>query len=138
MVDVHEPKVRSYNMSQIRGKDTKPEMIVRRFLFKNGFRYRLHDRKLPGRPDLVFSKYKKVIFIHGCFWHGHEDCKYFKPPKTKTDWWMNKISENRNRDERNIVKLKKDKWLPITIWECELKPDKRDKTLQALVKELLN
>lgn len=138
MADVHEPKVRSYNMSRIKSKNTKPEILVRKYLFSQGFRYRLHVNKLPGKPDLVFPKYKKVVFIHGCFWHGHENCKYFKPPKTRTDWWMNKISENRNRDERNIVKLKKENWLPIIIWECELKPDKRDQTLQALVKELLN
>jgi len=125
-------------MSRIKSKNTKPEILVRKYLFSQGFRYRLHVNKLPGKPDLVFPKYKKVVFIHGCFWHGHENCKYFKPPKTRTDWWMNKISENRNRDERNIVKLKKENWLPIIIWECELKPDKRDQTLQALVKELLN
>jgi DNA mismatch endonuclease (patch repair protein) len=85
MMDVHSKEVRSFNMSQIKGKDTKPEMLVRRFLFSKGVRYRLHDKKLPGKPDMVFPKYKKVIFIHGCFWHGHEGCKYFVVPKTRTE-----------------------------------------------------
>jgi DNA mismatch endonuclease (patch repair protein) len=85
MADVHSKEVRSYNMSQIRNKDTKPEIIVRKFLFGKGFRYRLYDKKLPGKPDIVLSKYKTVIFIQGCFWHGHEGCKYFVIPKTRTE-----------------------------------------------------
>jgi DNA mismatch endonuclease (patch repair protein) len=88
MPDVHTPEQRSHNMSRIRSKDTKPEMLVRKFLFSLGFRYRLHTKKLPGKPDVVLPKYKTVIFIHGCFWHGHEGCRYFVIPKTRTDWWL--------------------------------------------------
>ena len=137
-MDVHNKKTRSYNMSQIKGKNTKPEILVRKFLFAQGFRYRLYVRNLPGKPDLVFSKYKKVVFIHGCYWHGHEKCKYFVPPKTRTEWWMNKINENKVRDHKNIVELKKNGWTPIIIWECQLKPAKREKTLQSIITELNN
>jgi len=98
MADVHEPEIRSYNMSRIKGKDTKPEMLVRKFLFSNGLRYRLHDKKLPGKPDLVLTKYRIVIFVHGCFWHGHNGCKYYVIPKTRTKWWKEKIDGNIERD----------------------------------------
>jgi DNA mismatch endonuclease (patch repair protein) len=94
MADVHSKETRSYNMSRIKGKDTKPEMLVRKFLFANGFRYRLHDKNLPGKPDIVLPKYKTVIFVNGCFWHGHENCKYFVIPKTRTEWWLNKSIRN--------------------------------------------
>ena len=93
-MDVHTKEQRSYNMSRIKGKDTKPEMLVRRFLHANGFRYKLHDKKLPGKPDIVLPKYRTVIFVHGCFWHGHKNCKYFVVPKTRTEWWLNKINGN--------------------------------------------
>ncbi len=125
-------------MSQIKGKNTKPEMLVRKFLFSNGIRYRLHDKKLPGKPDLVFPKYKKVVFIHGCFWHGHEDCKYFVIPKTRTEWWLNKINGNKTKDAESAIALKKLKWKPITVWECELRPDKRDQKLKSLLREFQN
>ncbi len=98
MTDVHDKATRSYNMSRVRGKDTKPEMLVRKFLFSKGFRYRLHDKKLPGKPDIVLPKYKTVIFINGCFWHGHEGCRYFVVPKTRTEWWMGKITGTQKRD----------------------------------------
>jgi DNA mismatch endonuclease (patch repair protein) len=107
MADVHNKKIRSYNMSMIRSKDTKPEIIVRKFLFGNGFRYKLYDKTLPGKPDLVFPKYKTVIFIHGCFWHGHEGCKYFVVPKTRTKWWLEKINCNKQLDTENTRQLKK-------------------------------
>ena len=136
MADVHEPEVRSYNMSQIKGKDTKPEIMVRRFLHTNGFRYRLHDRKLPGKPDIVLNKYNTIIFIHGCFWHGHKECKYFVIPKTRTQWWLDKINGNKKKDRENITELQKFGWDVITIWECELKPEKREQTLKKLVKKL--
>ncbi|MBD0333743.1 MAG: DNA mismatch endonuclease Vsr [Chitinophagaceae bacterium] len=93
MADVHSAEVRSYNMSRIRSKDTRPELLLRKVLFANGFRFRLHDKSLPGKPDIVLKKYKTAIFVHGCFWHGHKDCKYFVVPKTRTEWWMNKIAE---------------------------------------------
>lgn len=89
MADVHDKVTRSYNMSQIKSKNTKPEMLVRRFLHANGFRYKLHDKTLPAKPDIVLPKSRTVIFIHGCFWHGHKDCKYFVVPKIKTEWWLN-------------------------------------------------
>ncbi len=136
-MDVHEPEVRSYNMSQIKGKDTKPEMLVRKFLFSKGFRYRLHVKNLPGKPDIVLPKYKTVIFVHGCFWHGHEGCKYFVVPKTRTDWWLNKININRTNDERSNSLLGKENWKIMILWECELKPGVVEKTLQSLMHNLL-
>jgi DNA mismatch endonuclease, patch repair protein len=135
-MDVHEPEVRSYNMSRIKGKDTKPEMIVRKFLFAQGFRYRLHVKSLPGKPDIVLPKYKTVIFVHGCFWHGHKGCKYFVVPKTRTEWWLTKIVSNSNNDKRNTELLRLEQWKVITIFECELKSGKREKTLANLVVQL--
>jgi len=100
MTDVHDKQTRSYNMSQIKGKNTKPEMLVRRFLFSKGFRYRLHVKDLPGKPDLVLPKYKTVIFINGCFWHGHEGCRYFVIPKTRTEWWLHKIKDTWRNEQK--------------------------------------
>lgn len=136
MADVHSKETRSFNMSRIKGKDTKPEMLVRKFLFSQGFRYRLHDKKLTGKPDIVLSKYKTVLFIHGCFWHGHEGCRYYVIPKTKTEWWLNKINGNRINDEKAIRKLLADNWKVITIWECDLKNNKREETLKAICKKI--
>ena len=130
MADVHNKAQRSYNMSRIKGKDTKPEMLVRKFLFANGYRYRLHDKKLPGKPDIVLRKYNTVILIHGCFWHGHNNCKYYKVPQTRTEWWLNKINNNKANDEKAVKALKKEGWKIITLWECELKPGKIEKALQ--------
>jgi len=138
MTDVHEQEVRSYNMSKIRSKDTKPEIIVRKFLHSKGFRYRLHDKSLPGKPDLVLKKYKTVIFIHGCYWHGHKNCKYFVVPKTRTDWWLEKINRNVANDATNFKRLKESDWNIITIWECELKPKKIENTLRNLTTKLTN
>lgn len=138
MADVHEPEVRSYNMSRIKGKDTKPEILVRKFLFSKGFRYRLHDKKLPGKPDLVLPKYGSVVFIHGCFWHGHESCKYFVMPKTRTEWWLDKINGNKKKDAASIALLHKEGWKVITVWECELRPGKREKTFESLIDKLRN
>lgn len=136
MTDVHEPQVRSYNMSRIRARDTKPEMVVRRFLFSRGFRYRLHARELPGKPDVVLTKWKTVIFVHGCFWHGHRDCRYFVVPKTRTDWWLKKIESNRKRDQENLSKLRQDSWKVLTIFECSLRKARVDKTLDTLIKRI--
>ncbi len=102
MADVHNKKIRSFNMSKIKSKNTKPEMIVRKFLFSKGFRYKIHDKTLSGKPDLVFPKYKTVIFVNGCFWHGHENCRYFVVPKTKTEWWLKKIYGNKQNDILNF------------------------------------
>ncbi|HEY2583101.1 MAG TPA: DNA mismatch endonuclease Vsr [Mucilaginibacter sp.] len=137
MADVHSKETRSYNMSRIRSKDTKPELLVRKFLHKNGFRYRLHVKTLPGKPDIVLPKYKTVIFIHGCFWHGHEGCKYFVVPKTRTEWWLNKINRNVLKDSETLKQLQKKNWAVINIWECELKSSVINKTLSDLVARLV-
>jgi len=136
MADVHTKEVRSYNMSQIRSKNTKPELIVRKYLFANGFRYRLHRKDLPGKPDIVLPKYKTVIFIHGCFWHGHEGCKYFVVPKTRTEWWLQKINRNKEVDTNSVAMLKSDKWKVITIYECQLKGAQLTGTISKLVMQL--
>ncbi|MBW7897727.1 Very short patch repair protein [Candidatus Brocadiaceae bacterium B188] len=137
MADVHNRKTRSYNMSMIRSRDTKPEIIVRRFLFGNGLRYKLHDKTLPGKPDLVFPKYKTVIVVHGCFWHGHEGCKYFVIPKTRRKWWLEKINRNKQFDKENLRKLKKLGWKILTVFECKLRTGNREKTLNQLATNLI-
>jgi DNA mismatch endonuclease (patch repair protein) len=119
-------------MSRIRGKDTKPELLVRKYLFGKGFRYRLHDKKLPGKPDIVLKKYKTVIFIHGCFWHGHEGCKYFKIPDTNTEWWAKKIQTNQQHDIKASRELGELGWKVLIIWECQLKPKFRQQTLEDI------
>ena len=123
-------------MSQIKGKNTKPEIIVRKYLFANGFRFRLHSKKLPGKPDIVFAKYKTVILIHGCFWHGHENCRYFVIPKTRTEWWIDKISLTKTNDNLNISRLEIAGWQVIIIYECELKKEKIQDTLQHLLSKI--
>lgn len=133
MADVHSKETRSYNMSCIKGKDTKPEMLVRKFLHAQGFRYKLHDKTLPGKPDIVLPKYKTVIFVHGCFWHGHKNCKFFIVPKTRTDWWLQKINGNIANNEKAISALQKGGWKIITVWECDLKPKKLEKALHSLL-----
>ena len=119
-MDVHSPTQRSYNMSRIRNKDTKPEAIARHWLWHNGYRYRLHCKDLPGKPDIVFHKQKKVIFVHGCFWHKH-DCDYFQWPKTNTEFWENKILNNVERDKNTYSELENKGWRYMIIWECQLK-----------------
>jgi DNA mismatch endonuclease (patch repair protein) len=136
MADVHSVETRSYNMSRIRSKDTKPELTLRKALFANGFRFRLHDRKLPGKPDIVLKKYRTAIFVHGCFWHGHERCKYFVVPKTRTDWWLNKIMGNQKNDVAKKDALKKNNWKVIEIFECELKKDKLKQTINKVIKNI--
>lgn len=136
MADVHDKKTRSYNMSRIKGKNTKPEMLVRKFLHANGYRYSLHSKKLPGKPDIVLTKYKTVIFVNGCFWHGHEGCKYFVIPKTRTEWWIDKINGTKANDKKNIELLKKAGWKVLEIFECNLKPNNIQLTLQDLIYKL--
>ena len=133
MADVHDKATRSYNMSQVKSKNTKPEIVVRKYLHAQGFCYRLHDKKLPGKPDIVLPKYKTIIFVHGCFWHGHKNCKYATIPKTRTEWWTNKINYNQLNDKKAYTLLKIDSWKVITIYECQLKKLKRDKTLCKLI-----
>lgn len=136
MADVHDKATRSYNMSKIKSKDTKPEILVRKFLHANGFRFSLHRKDLPGKPDIVLRKYKTVIFVNGCFWHGHENCRYFVIPKTRTDWWLQKINRNKQLDTENHTKLSQKGWKIIEIFECELKPKKREETMAYLLNAL--
>jgi len=136
VADVHTPEQRSYNMSRIRGKNTKPEEQVRKYLFSQGFRYRKNDVRLPGKPDIVLPKYKIVIFVNGCFWHAHEGCRYFVWPKSNVDFWKRKINGNVERDLRNQQLLNEQGWNVIVVWECQLKKATIDDTLQALVNQI--
>lgn len=136
MTDVHSQKTRSYNMAMIKGKNTKPELIVRKFLFKNGVRFRLNVKDLPGKPDIVLPKFKTIVFVNGCFWHGHDNCKYFVVPKTRTEWWLKKIERNKVLDGENFLKLRSKGWNVLTIFECELMNDKIDDTLSKLMNQL--
>lgn len=133
MTDIHESKVRSYNMSKIKSKNTKPEMLVRRFLYSSGLRYRIHQNHLAGSPDLVLNKFKTLIFVNGCFWHGHSNCKRAALPKTRTEWWRNKISKNIQRDQKARLDLSKLGWKIFTVWECGLSVKKRKETLTNLL-----
>ena len=125
-------------MSRIRAKNTKPEVFVRSMLHRMGYRFRIHLKGLPGKPDIVLPKYHTAIFVHGCFWHGHEGCKDFAPPKTRTEWWLNKIDGNKKKDTENIAQLDRQGWQVIIIWECELTPDNRENTIKSLVDVLNN
>ncbi len=138
MTDIHSKEVRSYNMSQVRGKNTKPELLVRKFLFSQGYRYRLYDKKLPGKPDIILSKYNTVIFIHGCFWHGHENCRYSALPKTRMEFWSDKINTNRKRDYENIKQLKSKGWNVLVVYGCELKKRKQETTLLNILQNIQN
>lgn len=123
MTDIVSSETRSRMMSGIRGTNTKPEMIVRKGLFKRGFRYRLHAKHLPGKPDLVLAKYNTIIFVHGCFWHRH-NCRLFKWPKSNAEFWREKITANTQRDKRYNAKLIDDGWRVLIVWECALKGKK--------------
>ena len=126
-------------MSKIRGQNTKPEELVRKFLFSKGFRYRINDKRYPGTPDIVLPKYHTIIFVNGCFWHGHENCEAARLPKTNTELWKNKILNNIARDKKNIKKLKNEKWKIIIIWQCEINSkNNREKRLELLIKEINN
>jgi len=138
MPDVMTPKQRHDCMSHIRSKNTKPEQLVRQALWHHGYRYRLHAKDLPGKPDIVLPKYKSVIFINGCFWHGHDGCKDFVIPKTNTRFWFDKICKNKARDARDEAALSRAGWKVITIWECELKKSIIDETLVRLFSEIIN
>ena len=139
IADIYSKEKRSEVMSKIRGKETKPEILVRKFLFSKGFRYRINDTRYPGKPDIVLSKYHTVIFIHGCFWHGHENCKAAKLPETNTDFWKKKISDNIIRDRKNIGKLRGEGWKVIIIWLCEIKnKNVRENRMKRLISEITN
>ena len=132
MADKLTPIERHNNMAAIHGKDTKPEMVVRKWLWRHGYRYRLNHPRLPGKPDIVMRKYRTCIFVNGCFWHGHEGCRYYTIPKTNTEFWVNKVKRNKERDVKVQHELAAMGWHCITIWECELKPKVWEKTLESL------
>jgi DNA mismatch endonuclease, patch repair protein len=127
------PLTRSENMSRIRGKDTQPEMAVRRAFWAAGLRYRLHDKRLPGNPDLVFPGWRTVVFVHGCFWHCHEECNNFRIPKARTEWWAAKLARNKARDADVCAQLEAMGWKAVVIWECETS----DPTRLAVLAEML-
>ena len=133
-MDVHDVSTRSRNMAAIRSCDTKPELIIRKELFKRGYRYRLNDKQLPGKPDIVLKKYNAVIFVHGCFWHRH-DCELFKWPETRKEFWRKKINSNKNRDSEVMDKLQKSDWRVLQIWECAIKGRNR-KSVKEVTKEV--
>lgn len=137
MADKLTAEQRSRNMAAIKSKNTKPEILVRKFLHANGYRYKLHDKTLFGKPDIVLPKYKTIIFVHGCFWHGHHNCKYATIPKTRTEWWTAKINRNKKTDKINTGKLRKEGWKIITVWECSLKKNKLQTTFNRLLKQLI-
>lgn len=138
MSDNRTKEQRSYNMRMIRSTNTKPELFVRKYLFNQGFRYRLHSKKLIGKPDIVLPKHNAVVFVHGCFWHGHKNCKFAKVPVSNNSFWVTKIEKNKQRDIRNIRLLKKLDWKVFILWECQLVKTKADETLDKLVQKLLN
>lgn len=131
-MDNHSIEQRHYNMSRINSKNTKPEEIVRKFLFSHGFRYRKNDKRYPGHPDIVLPKYKTVIFVNGCFWHMH-DCKEFVLPKSNLEYWLPKLERNKQRDKENVEKLQSLGWNVVVVWECELKDEKRLLLLRNLI-----
>ena len=135
-MDNRSKEARSRNMSNIPSKNTKPEETVRKYLFAHGLRYRKNVSKLPGKPDIVLPKYKTVIFVNGCFWHGHEGCKYFVPPKTNTEFWYAKFQYNQERDARNYQKLRDLGWRILIVWECEIRHGDADKRLEQLIEEI--
>lgn len=130
-MDVLTKQQRHKAMASIRSSNTKPEILVRKYLWRHGFRYRLNNPRLPGHPDIVLRKYRTCVFVNGCFWHGHEGCKYFRMPKTNTDFWEKKINRNRERDKQEQKRLADMGWHVIVIWECQLKPNKREQTLAS-------
>ena len=135
-MDVHNKEIRSYNMSRIKGKKIKPEEVVAKYLFANGFRYRRNVKGLPGTPDIVLKKYRTVIFVNGCFWHCHEGCKWFVLPETNAEFWKKKFDFNRERDKQNYKKLQDDGWNVIIVWECEIRHSDRKMRLETLVEEI--
>ena len=138
MADNHSPTVRSYNMSRIRSSNTKPEEFVRKYLFSCGLRYRKNDKRYPGKPDMIFPKYRVAVFVNGCFWHSHTGCPGFVMPKSKVDYWQPKLERNKQRDAKHISELQANGWRVITVWECELKKTVRDKRLVRLYNEIVS
>ena len=137
MADVLTPDQRHRNMAAIHSASTKPEIELRRTLWRLGFRYRVNDKKLPGKPDIVLPKYRTVIFIHGCFWHGHKDCKFYTVPKTNTEFWTAKVARNQDRDQEVWRQLEAKGWSVIIVWECQLKKAALDETIGRVRTEIL-
>lgn len=138
-MDTLSPELRSRHMRGIRRQHTRPELVVRRIAHALGFRFRLHRNDLPGSPDVVFPRHRKVIFVHGCFWHGHIGCKYATVPKTRTDWWIAKVEKNRERDARAVANLTALGWVSTTVWECETRrPDSLPERISAFLKRSLD
>ena len=138
MADVHDTAIRSYNMYRIKGQDTKPEETVRKYVFSKGFRYRKNVSTLPGKPDIVLPKYKTCIFVHGCFWHKHEGCKYFVWPKSNEEFWKDKLEKNVTRDKNEQAELEKMGWHILIVWECQLKKKNKEQTLRELEEKIKN
>jgi len=136
MADVHDKMTRSFNMSQIHGKNTKPEEIVRKYLFAQGLRYRKNDKRYPGHPDIVLPKYKTVIFVHGCFWHLHKGCSRAKLPTSNVEFWRKKLSANAERDIKEKNELEAIGWRVLVVWECQLKKAIREQTLRKLYEQI--
>lgn len=136
MADRHSQETRSYNMSQIHSKDTKPEVMVRKYLFSCGLRYRKNDKRYPGHPDIVLPKYRTIVLINGCFWHMHDGCPEFVLPKSNQEFWIQKLLRNRQRDIGNIALLEKSGWKVIVVWSCELKKAFRQARLEELYKQI--
>jgi DNA mismatch endonuclease (patch repair protein) len=137
MADVHSEDARSFNMSRIKSKDTKPEIIVRKYLHSQGFRFRLHHVGLPGKPDIVLPRYQTVVLVHGCFWHAHDDQSCFRIPSSRTEWWQRKLGSNKARDWQQQRELSLLGWRVIVVWECELKKARRATTLNQLTEHIL-
>ena len=135
-MDNRSKEARSRNMSRIPSKNTKPEEAVRKYLFSQGFRYRKNVSKLPGKPDIVLPMYKTVVFVNGCFWHAHQGCKWFVPPKSNSEFWQNKFNYNANRDEQNYQKLRDLGWKVVVVWECEIRHGDAEKRLKRFVEEI--
>ena len=135
MADLLTQEKRSWNMSRIRGKDTKPELIFRSLLHKKGFRFRLHDKNLPGKPDIILPRYKTVIFVNGCFWHRHSGCKYAYNPKSRQQFWQEKVARTVSRDKEKTECLREHGWHVLTVWECELK-ENSEKAINRILQEI--
>lgn len=133
MSDFLTKKERSIRMSHIHSADTKPERTLRKALWRQGFRYRVNDRRLPGSPDIVLPKYRTVIFVHGCFWHGHKDCRKYSVPKTNTSFWQDKVARNQERDQETWRKLEAKGWYVVIVWECSLEKSKISETVDTVV-----
>ena len=137
MPDTHTPEQRHRNMAAVHSTSTKPELKLRHALWRQGFRYSINDKRLPGKPDIVLSKYRTAIFVHGCFWHGHKDCKYYTIPETNKEFWVAKVARNQERDQEVWRKLEAKEWSVIIVWECQLKKANLDETIDRVAAEIV-